>query len=732
MGANLCVMPLPGRPSARLLLALAAGAVAVPAGAGDPRPPGPFAADRALLAGRMRVTGQPGDLALENPAAVAVVRRSDGWLVDFWPTTPVAATAPQLAGLTAIDGLWLMHPVVVTARAVYALTAETVRTTADAVETVSTVDLGAGRLEVVTSYQLDPTAPRIVITTRARHAGGGRLAAVSIGDVVKWGNVDYFVDGVGRAGERFSGHARWVGRKGASGDLVLTALDASPMRLDFKTLQHGLAPQIDTLYATQSIGPGETMVVRRSLAYTPIADAPPLPVPTGTIDVSVRDEAGHALAAKLSLRGLHGMRDPDFGNDGDLDGAGRFVWSGTGHFTRALPVGSYSVLATAGIERDAASWTVDVKPGGTTTLAGKLPRVIDTPGWISGDLHLHQAASVDADVACSARVIAVAAEGVELAVATDHYVVTDLAPVVKALEQSGKLASGVLAIRGTELSPVGKRFGHFGFFPLPADASIGYTNTTPRRMFGEARAADPDGLLTANHPRWADIGYFHYYKLDPKTARVPYSSASEYDPDFDAIEVFNGADQTSLPKVRQVLYDWLHLLGAGHRYTATGNSDSHKLFFLDPGVPRNMIHYGTAESDADDIHADPASIVRALHQGRVVVTSGPVLDVDVNGQGPGETVKASGKHVPLHIRVRAAPWIDVSSVEVLLGGKGRRIRFIGVPASRSVVRLDTTIDVQVPGPTFVVVLARGKRALPNVFSPGVYPFAFTNPIWLQP
>jgi hypothetical protein len=48
------------------------------------------------------------------------------------------------------------------------------------------------------------------------------------------------------------------------------------------------------------------------------------------------------------------------------------------------------------------------------------------------------------------------------------------------------------------------------------------------------------------------------------------------------------------------------------------------------------------------------------------------------------------------------------------------------------VRLDTTVELAVPPRSFIVVLASGRRDLPNVYSPGVKPFAFTNPTWLAP
>src|SRR5690606_18283451 len=185
----------------------------------------------------------------------------------------------------------------------------------------------------------------------------------------------------------------------------------------------------------------------------------------GLLKVTVRDGAGKPLAAKLSFKGVSLTQTPDFGSTGGLGGANRFVWSGTGDFERTLPPGKYEVMATAGFEREAKVWKVEIRSEQTAELVGDLPRAYASPGWISADLHLHQTPSPDADIACGTRVISVAAEGVELASGTDHYVVSDLGPSITHLRDSGKLATPLRSMIGSEISTVGNLFGHFNLFP---------------------------------------------------------------------------------------------------------------------------------------------------------------------------------------------------------------------------------------------------------------------------
>ena len=57
-------------------------------------------------------------------------------------------------------------------------------------------------------------------------------------------------------------------------------------------------------------------------------------------------------------------------------------------------------------------------------------RAYDSPGWVAGDFHIHAAPSTDSGLPIDKRVFSCAAEGLEVAVATDHNYVTDYAPVI--------------------------------------------------------------------------------------------------------------------------------------------------------------------------------------------------------------------------------------------------------------------------------------------------------------
>ena len=718
----------------RLLLGLAAamalGAWWRTTRAGDPAAVAPRDVAASDVGTRMRVFAQPGDTLLENAQATAVVRRRDGWLVDFWRNRAIVPTVDQLGATTDIDGLWKLYQVLVVGQRTEAFQATQVTSLADGIRTDSQLELGGTVYHAATTYRLDPALPRLTLVTELSTSGKYVNAPVGIGDAVKWGNVVYHVDGLPLPRMKYKGPARWIGRHGAGGDLLLRTLEKDPMQVRYGAVRRGFQGTVTAVYRRAVIPENGALRVTRELSYEPLPVTTPAPPKAlGTLELEVVDEQGRGLPAKVKVS-QPGVKRPLFPDDGGLLGADRFMWTGNGKLTRQLPPGQYQLLFTAGIERDAHSARVRVQADQVAHIQARLPRVISTPGWIAADLHLHQAPSIDADISVPLRVIAIAAEGVEFAVSTDHFVVTDLEPTVRWLRREGILNAPLLTVPGSEVSTIGHRFGHFNVFPLRTDQNVVYRDTTVDELFADARRQTPRGVLQVNHPRWGMThGYLTHFGKSDNSASM---SRPGFNADFDTVEVYNGDDARDLKRVRRVLRDWMHLLGAGHRYAATGGSDSHKLAFLDPGLPRTLIRHQAGGSDEQDRLVAPDRVIAALKAGHVQVTSGPIIEAQVAGQGPGETARGVGSSAKLHVMVRAAPWINVAQVEVLQGGTARQVHWARVSPSRKVLRFDREFDLKVDGRTFVVVVAEGSYGLPNTSRDYIVPFAFTNAIYLEP
>ena len=477
--------------------------------------------------------------------------------------------------------------------------------------------------------------------------------------------------------------------------------------------------------------------------------------PGGDLHVRIVDaEDGRPLTARLLVHGIDGTVDPSFGPDYRASGAGPVIDALRGDVTTPLPSGRYRVAATKGIE-----WSIDAKAveivSGRVADVSLAPRhVVPTPGVVGCDLHVHARPSFDTPVAVEDRVLSLVAAGIDFAVPTEHNLVGDYTSALETLELGGQLQS----VTGVEVTTYSKGFGHFGVFPYPPSKAVPpFRHTNMRSIFAAVRAGDPNRYFQLNHPRLPKgIGYFSNLGFDPKAPRSHLHNRI----DFDGIEVFNGYDDEKPERVEQVLRDYWALLDFGWRYTATGSSDSHRIQFHWAGYPRTMVMVDPAAAAAgqSDRPVEPLAVVAQIKKGHAVVTNGPIVELELAGGRPGDEVLTLDDAIRGHLRVRAAPWIDVTRVEIVVGdevGLADRgslplatvVQAFDVPsrsteigpeagtldeAQDRTIRFDQDLAVPVgPSNAWVQVIVRGARRMDDVlpFMP-VPPLAFTNPVYV--
>jgi hypothetical protein len=459
--------------------------------------------------------------------------------------------------------------------------------------------------------------------------------------------------------------------------------------------------------------------------------------PGGELAVRIVDpDTQRPVTARLLVHGIDGTIDPSFGPDYRASGAGPLMDALRGEISTPLPAGRYRIAATKGLEWSVDATTVDITPGHRTTIELSPRHVVPTPGVVGADLHVHARPSFDAPVSPEDRVLSLVAAGIEFAVPTEHNIVGDYASMLATLDLTRDLAS----VPGVEVTTYSPRFGHFGVFPYRGPVPS-YRGTNPSALFQSVRRADNASLLQVNHPRLPmSIGYFSVFHYQPQTGKPPPGMRM----DFDTLEVFNGYDLAKNERVEALLRDWFALLDQGYRFVATGDSDSHRIQYQWAGYPRTLIAAGAGAS-GDEGPLDSTAILAALKKGHATVTNGPVVELEVAGGHPGDDMTTLDDPVQVHAVVRAAPWVDVTSLEIVAGG--RSVDVFAVPsrptklgpepgtldeASRRTVRFDREFTIGLgSGNTWVVAVARGTRKLDDVlpFMPTT-PLAFTNPVWV--
>lgn len=463
-------------------------------------------------------------------------------------------------------------------------------------------------------------------------------------------------------------------------------------------------------------------------------------LPGGEAHVKVEDlDTGEPLTARLIVHGIAPTADPNFGPDYRASGAGPLIDALRGEASLPLPSGRYRIIATRGPEYTIDEQPIDVAPGSSLPIRLELRHIVDTTGAVGCDFHVHARPSFDSPVLPEDRVLSLVAAGVDFAVPSEHNAVGHYEPALEALELTRELAT----VPGVEITTARPSLGHFNVFPYSGPQVPPWRKTSVRTLFAKAKEGDPSRVLQVNHPRMPKgIGYFDIVGLDTKTG----TARGEWRPEFDSLEVYNGFDNANRERAEVVLLDWIRLLELGHKYVATGDSDSHRIQYQWAGYPRTYVQLPPEQAGDTGAPIDKTALIAALKAGHAFVTSGPTIDAKISGKGPGHVVVTSDKVARLHVVVRAAPWIDVSEVEIMLGTTS--VTRVPVPpasrnapavldlaeARKATIRVDRDFDVPFEGSAqkFVIVVVRGTRPMDDVlpYMP-IQPLAFTNPIWLK-
>jgi hypothetical protein len=461
---------------------------------------------------------------------------------------------------------------------------------------------------------------------------------------------------------------------------------------------------------------------------------------------------------QIIFKGIDGTRDPVLFDDGrDFRVGDRYFFNGMSsnrlslagsdadarHI--ALQPGRYRVLATQGPFYSVTETTLEALAGAVQYLGIDAPqRVVDTTGWISADFHVHSGYSFDADLPPQQRLLQFAAQGAEIMVSTEHNRSVDYRPWLEALGLQQRIA----VIGGSELTGLAhtpnapRTMGHANVFPLPSKTNE-FLDGTPSRenralgdVIGNYKTANSLAFFQLNHPRTGDrdidMAYFNHldtgaFAFDPaqplahihNSTLLRKRSLGYRDIDFDGIELLNGS---ALDMYETMRTDWFALLSQGFIKIGTANSDAHSAAEL-VALPRNLVKFNAANL----AHLDTNAFIAAVKAGKLVGTTGPLLDMTLTHEkfgkaGLGDIFR--GDRGTLTVNVEAAPWIAVDSLSIYLNGKLWQTVAIAAGEKREFAMTFT-------GSSFITAEVRGApTAHYRDIAPGFTPMAFTNPIFV--
>ena len=454
---------------------------------------------------------------------------------------------------------------------------------------------------------------------------------------------------------------------------------------------------------------------------------------TGELVINAVDSSGSAIPAHVVVVGFdpsppHPALEPS-GVDPYAPGIASMVdLDVSGSSVLALEPGSYEVIVTRGMEYDAFETAIDLAGGQSATVNATLNRVVDTTGWLSGDFHVHGANGPDTSLLDRTRVTNFAAEGVEVLIASDHAYVSDLEPVVAELD----VGDWVKPIPSQEVTAFD--YGHFGVFPMIPDllqanqGAIDWVGMSPTELYAWAEQEPREVVVQINHPRAIPTPgtmQHHFSVVDLQFGPTgPYQGPDAIDPvlsDLPADAVMFGPGFTAIEVMTwlnvQGLSDWFNFLNAGWHVTGTANSDTHTIRVESSGWPRNFVRVGHDDPAA----VDPEEFAMAINNHQLSGSFGPFVTMEIESDGgvlaeQGEILDLDTPGATVRVRVQAAPWVPVDTLDIYEGGLlvlSEPLALVEVPGLEGGVRMEQIIELPMtPGlDTWVVAVAHGQGSL---------------------
>ncbi len=443
-------------------------------------------------------------------------------------------------------------------------------------------------------------------------------------------------------------------------------------------------------------------------------------VPTGGgLRVTVTDQNGQPSPAKVQLVGF----DPSpavlntqsifglvnnvtsvFGEtseDGLVHGIAHVAFADRDGDTGVQEVepGSYQLVVSRGPRYSAFTQNVTVNAGATQTVAAQIALVVPTPGYISGDWHVHSIDSPDAEVTRAERVATMLAEGMDFFTPSDHSVRVDFTDTIAAM--------GVESLISTATSEEITTFdyGHFNSWPLTRDPndidgggvdhgragvppgqdfpSQGNYSLAPGEIFDLAHSDPKANLIQINHMR----SFFNTEGLDIDTAengmgppqshtpaaarRLDPSIMNFFDDGFDALEVWIGTDGRNgmlRDFLGENIGDWFNLLNQGILRTGVASSDTHQRRTTQLNA---RTYVASAVTAPGLLGANAETLAQNVVAGRAIGSNAPFFTVDVttplgaagHGIGQNTQVSTSDGTATVTVTIDSPIWAQFDRVE---------------------------------------------------------------------
>ena len=400
-------------------------------------------------------------------------------------------------------------------------------------------------------------------------------------------------------------------------------------------------------------------------------------------------------------------------------GGNDHIFHSTGAFRLEVPAGTLSFMAVKGFEFWPTGLEVEIRADEVTQVELRLERMTDmaAKGWYSGSTHMHMNYGGNLHNTLENLMLMSAAEDQDVVnelIANKDNRILDYQYFIPGGGAHPLSTPDRLLMVGQEYRP--PFYGHVTLIGLRdhllSPWATGYEGTAVESLY----PSNTDMLRKAK-AQHATTGYAHAFagEEDPIDRGLGVARGFMVDAAFgttDGVEwSFSG---------RAAFHPWYAVLNNGLRVTATGGDDAMSDLHVSkmPGSARTYVYTGGAG-------LDPEAWKRGLREGRAFVSTGPLVELTVDGRMPGEevTLPTSGGDVEIHVRIRSITPVS----NVMLIWNAELVEEIPLPENRK--SIDYTTKVKVSRSGWFHVRAEGVREESYPLDTG-FAQGFTNPVWV--
>lgn len=457
--------------------------------------------------------------------------------------------------------------------------------------------------------------------------------------------------------------------------------------------------------ADLKVGAATSPDARISIQQLPGADV--------RVNVRVSTDA-EAAPARVRFVAADGRYLPPLGHRDEINpgifedtGAGLILGRDTfayvpGEFQIDLPIGPIEVEVVKGFDHRPVRTTLVVEPA-SRDFSIVLDRPIDlrAAGWRSADSHVHF-------LAPSTALLQAAAEDVTFVhlLATqlgDHFINVPDLPWGSQHDPSGRHA----VIVGTENRQ--NFLGHLALLGARRPVAPFASGGAPEGRIGQA--------VTELLADWADQCHAAGGLVVGAHFPLPYAeiAADIVAGRIDAIEMQVFAPGLDNPSI----LEWYRFLNCGYRLPVLGGTDK-----MSAEVPVGAVRtYARLDPEVAPTFEAWSAAVRA---GRTFATSGPIIELSVDGHEPGSVVSlpASGGQLEVQIHARAAQPI-ISALELIVNGRV----VASEAASGSTDDLRSSTRVTVDSGSWIAARSLSDQEIHSAFRTSMA--AHTSPVYVE-